>query len=762
MRRMPRLSPLTSVAAASLVVLQLASWQASRAQTCNVRVEIETPADGATVDPRQTISGWAVDLGATSGTGIDAVVASLDGALDSPDNRLVGVAEYGGARGDIAATLGEDRFTNSGYTFDWDTTTAPGGSHPLFLQAHSACGWHSASRTVVIPGAAGATGATSASAATPTRSTSSIIVAGGTATPASGAVAATPLASVTPSGAGGAPTGAALVVTPGALPPPPTSTALQPPSNLRIAGTTSTGVTLSWDPAPGTPPSGYLIYESAVTPTGGNAPPVVVARVPGTATAVTLSGLQDPTRYTYFFTVASLGADGSASPYLLTTVSTTAPSTRVPVPPTPVGGTTAAAAAAVPGAFTATPTRIAGAATPGPATVAATPAASGAASGSGQFTTSVSPAGAGAVSIAWSAQAGATAYNVYGASMMAPPAGQTPLVGGTPNPLASAAPGTWVAVGSNVTGTSTTVSGLTPGGMYEFLVRAVNATGGEFSQSSPQPITLAATTTAPTAAAASSSTTPPTTSATSPAVSTPALPPATSPASFTLTVTPATNTSLSLAWNPYVGATSYGVLVSRPPGGQFVADSSRAALTTTSTVIDGLTPGSQFTFMIAAKDATGKELARTNQVPVTVGQPAAPGPLGTGPFPQATVVATPVLVPTPSLAGAVPGAVPGTVPGAAPATPGLAGTASLQLTSNASDPGTANLQWNPVPGAASYSVWSAGPGGQWQVVLPSTQNAAAYIPNLTPGQMGFMVRARDANGTDIAQSNPVTVTITPR
>ena len=103
-----------------------------------------------------------------------------------------------------------------------------------------------------------------------------------------------------------------------------------------------------------------------------------------------------------------------------------------------------------------------------------------------------------------------------------------------------------------------------------------------------------------------------------------------------------------------------------PPGGQFVADSSRSALPSTSTVIDGLTAGSQFTFQIAAKDATGRELARSNQVPVTVGQPTAPGPLGTGPFPQATLISTPVLVPTPSLPSTMPGApIPG-VPGAVP------------------------------------------------------------------------------------------------
>jgi len=739
-RRLSRLTSLTGVAAASLVLAQLATWQASRAQTCNVRVEIETPADNATVQSRQAITGWAADLGASSGTGVDAVVASLDGALDSPDNRLVGVAEYGAARPDIAQTLGDDRFTNSGYTFTWDTSTAPSGTHPLFLQAHSACGWHTTSHTVTIPGGVSAAAPAPAAAPSPTVG-NSITVVGGTATvgvvatPTRPAVNTAPATAAASGGAGG------LVLTPGAFAPPPTTTALQPPSNLRLAGATSTGVTLSWDPPPGAPPNSYLIYESTVTATGGNATPVVVARVPGTSTSVTLSGLQDPTRYTYYFTVATGAADGTASPYLLTTVSTTPANTRVPVPPTPPGGLPTATVATVPGAnLTPNVTPAAGAAAP----------ASGGASGS--FAASVSAAGSNGATVTWTAQPGATAYNVYGAAMLAAPAGQTPLAGAPPNPLASAQPGTWVAVASNVSGTSTSVTGLAPGGMYEFLVRAVNASGGEFAQTTPQQLAVAASAAAPAASAPPAGSVPAapgTPTAANPAAQTPA----TSPANFLLTVSPTTNTSLTLSWVPYAGATTYGVLVSRPPGGQFVADSSRAALTTTGTVIDGLTPGSQFTFVIAAKDANGHELARTNQVQATVGQPAAPGPLGMGPFPQATTVATPILVPTASL--------PGAAPAVSPVGVGAPGTASLQLISNPSDPGTANLQWNPVPGAASYSVWAMSPGGQMQVVVPSTQNAAAYIPNLPAGQMTFQVRARDANGTDMAQSNPVTATIAP-
>jgi len=66
------------------------------------------------------------------------------------------------------------------------------------------------------------------------------------------------------------------------------------------------------------------------------------------------------------------------------------------------------------------------------------------------------------------------------------------------------------------------------------------------------------------------------------------------------------------------------------------------------------------------------------------------------------------------------------------------------------------------PGAASYSVWMAPPGGTMQVVIQATMDAAAYLRGLAPGQYTFQVHARDATGNEIAVSNPVTVTVLPR
>jgi hypothetical protein len=69
------------------------------------------------------------------------------------------------------------------------------------------------------------------------------------------------------------------------------------------------------------------------------------------------------------------------------------------------------------------------------------------------------------------------------------------------------------------------------------------------------------------------------------------------------------------------------------------------------------------------------------------------------------------------------------------------------------------LQWTPVPNAVSYSVWSSTGGGAFTAVLPSTNNAAAYLPGLNPGDYLFQVRARDASGNDVATSNPLAVSV---
>jgi hypothetical protein len=99
----------------------------------NPLFNVDTPSNGATVLSNGfLISGWAVDLGATSGTGIDVVVCwayPKTGAAPI----LAGVASYGHPRPDVGAWLGA-RFTPSGWGF---LGVLPPGGYTLAVYAHS-------------------------------------------------------------------------------------------------------------------------------------------------------------------------------------------------------------------------------------------------------------------------------------------------------------------------------------------------------------------------------------------------------------------------------------------------------------------------------------------------------------------------------------------------------------------------------------------------------------------------------------------------
>src|SRR5262249_50597942 len=86
----------------------------------------------------------------------------------------------------------------------------------------------------------------------------------------------------------------------------------------------------------------------------------------------------------------------------------------------------------------------------------------------------------------------------------------------------------------------------------------------------------------------------------------------------------------------------------------------------------------------------------------------------------------------------------------------------LQVNSNPSDPGTANLQWTQIRGAATYSVWFTPSSGAAQAVVPSTSNLAAYIPNLPAGQYPAQIKTGDASGNEISVSSPMPLTVSGR
>ncbi len=96
------------------------------------RITIESPASNATVSSAFTFSGWAIDRGAASGTGVNAVHVYATPSGGSPV--LLGAATYGSARSDIASLYGS-QFTNSGFSLSVSGLAA--GAYQLTAYAYS-------------------------------------------------------------------------------------------------------------------------------------------------------------------------------------------------------------------------------------------------------------------------------------------------------------------------------------------------------------------------------------------------------------------------------------------------------------------------------------------------------------------------------------------------------------------------------------------------------------------------------------------------
>ncbi len=103
------------------------------APTSKPLLAVDTPANNATVSANGfMVAGWAADVGAPAGVGVDVVVvwawpANGGAAI------LAGIANYGGSRPDVGAAIGA-QFAQTGYGL---IATLPGGSYTLSVYAHS-------------------------------------------------------------------------------------------------------------------------------------------------------------------------------------------------------------------------------------------------------------------------------------------------------------------------------------------------------------------------------------------------------------------------------------------------------------------------------------------------------------------------------------------------------------------------------------------------------------------------------------------------
>ena len=105
------------------------------ASTPNPAMALDAPANGAAypVSSPITVSGWAVDRGAGSGTGVDAVHVWAFPTNGSAAT-MIGVASYGAARPDIGNLFG-GQFSSSGFSIA--TSSLPAGAYQVVAYAHS-------------------------------------------------------------------------------------------------------------------------------------------------------------------------------------------------------------------------------------------------------------------------------------------------------------------------------------------------------------------------------------------------------------------------------------------------------------------------------------------------------------------------------------------------------------------------------------------------------------------------------------------------
>src|SRR5439155_426231 len=105
----------------------------------NPAMNIEGPSAG-NVPQTFSVAGWAIDHGASAGTGVDTVhvyayPSSAAGILTGAPAIDLGLATYGVSRPDIGAYFGSSQFNNSGYSLQISSLSP--GYYWLFVSAHS-------------------------------------------------------------------------------------------------------------------------------------------------------------------------------------------------------------------------------------------------------------------------------------------------------------------------------------------------------------------------------------------------------------------------------------------------------------------------------------------------------------------------------------------------------------------------------------------------------------------------------------------------
>ena len=116
-------------------LLELKAAGASAPEVSSPNMAIDAPAANATVTQPFTISGWAVDAGSASDSGVDTLhVWAFPNPGSNQAPIFLGVANYGSPRADIAGIFGP-QFVTSGYGLT--VSGLPAGTYQIAVFAHS-------------------------------------------------------------------------------------------------------------------------------------------------------------------------------------------------------------------------------------------------------------------------------------------------------------------------------------------------------------------------------------------------------------------------------------------------------------------------------------------------------------------------------------------------------------------------------------------------------------------------------------------------
>ncbi len=100
-----------------------------------ISIFIDEPEDKVITSVLQSIVGWAVDLRNNDNPGIKTIEIYLNGPRGY--GKLLGSAQYGKTRSDVANFLGNQDYLPSGYQFDELIYLEPGSTHTIFVYAVS-------------------------------------------------------------------------------------------------------------------------------------------------------------------------------------------------------------------------------------------------------------------------------------------------------------------------------------------------------------------------------------------------------------------------------------------------------------------------------------------------------------------------------------------------------------------------------------------------------------------------------------------------